>query len=493
MTRAILFGCFLLPAIAAAQVQKPPAGSQINWSQPLSTGLVSLVPVTEGTGATFYDAVTEQTYPATTLAGTPANAQPPAWITPAVTTDYPWGGPAISNNGATAEAIQSTAQTQYINNTITGYSYAVLVEPLDTTTFGRICDGTGAAVITMYLNIPGRLDLVSTTWRNGSDIAINPTWAFAANKWILVLCTVQQGLGVMYVNGVAVASNTNVNLADSIAGQTGQLCYNTTGNGSLMCNANFSSWWVWNNRVLTAQEAAQMYADPWAMFRPSVTGSPVSETVITGATATFTASGAGNPAPTAQWQVSATGTAGPFSNIMGNGTATSNTLTLTNIGLAANGSAYRAVFSNLAGSGTTAAATLTVETPYAAWQKIWFTPSQLSNPAVSGDTASPAGDGIPNLMKYGLGLIPTVAYSGISVGVPVAGITTSGTNQYLSLTFTGTAADVTYSVQAGSNLTAWTALRSWPPGAPPGTITLSDTVPIALAPRRFIRLNVTGQ
>jgi hypothetical protein len=74
---------------------------------------------------------------------------------------------------------------------------------------------------------------------------------------------------VMYVNGVPVASNTNVNLSNSWSGQVGPVHYNTSGGtipGSQMCNANFSSWWVWNNRVLTAQEAAQLYANPWAMF-----------------------------------------------------------------------------------------------------------------------------------------------------------------------------------------------------------------------------------
>jgi hypothetical protein len=65
---------------------------------------------------------------------------------------------------------------------------------------------------------------------------------------------------------VAVASNTTVSLSNSWAGQTGLLVYNCTGNGSSMANANFSSWWLWNNRVLTASEAAQMYANPWAMF-----------------------------------------------------------------------------------------------------------------------------------------------------------------------------------------------------------------------------------
>jgi hypothetical protein len=127
-------------------------------------------------------------------------------------------------------------------------------------------DATGAAVITMYLNIPGKLGQVATTWRDASGSAIVPIVPFTVNQWMLVLCTVQPGLGEMYVNGVPAATNTTVDLAHSWANQTGLLCYNTTGNGSMMANANFSSWWIWNNRALTAQEVAQMYANPWAMF-----------------------------------------------------------------------------------------------------------------------------------------------------------------------------------------------------------------------------------
>jgi len=248
--------------------QKPVAGSQINWSRSLSTNLVSALPINEGVDANFYDAVTQQSYPALKLSGSPANALPPAWFTPAVSTNYPWAGPAVSNNDATAQTIQSPFQeAYYINNVTNGYSYAVLVQPLDTTTFGRIMDATGAAIITFYLNhVAGQ---ATTTWRDINDGATNPPAPFHVNQWILLLCTVQQGLGVMYVNGTPVASATNVNLAESWSGQIGQLNYNTTGGnnpGSMMCNANFSSWWIWNNRVLTAQEAAQMYASPWAMF-----------------------------------------------------------------------------------------------------------------------------------------------------------------------------------------------------------------------------------
>jgi hypothetical protein len=246
---------------------KPVAGSQINWSRSLSAGLVSAVPLNEDGGTNFYDAATEQSYAARTLAGTPSGAMPPTWFTPILSSNYPWAGSAISNNGATAQAIQSTFQElDLITNVTVGYSYATLVQPLDTNTFGRIMDATGSAVITLYLNIFGRGGQLSTTWRDGSNGAINPAFKFTVNQWMLVLCTVQQGLGTMYVNGVPVASNTNVDLANSWANQIGLLVYNCTGNGSTMANANFSSWWIWNNRVLSTQEAAQMAANPWAMF-----------------------------------------------------------------------------------------------------------------------------------------------------------------------------------------------------------------------------------
>jgi hypothetical protein len=246
---------------------KPVAGSQINWSRPLSSNLVSALPLNEGNGTNFYDAVSQQSYAVKTLTGTPAGATPPTWFTPTLSSNYPWVGPAIGNNGAMAQAIQSSfEELALITNVSVGYSYATLVEPLDTTTFGRIMDATGSAVITMYLNIPGRGGQLSTTWRDASDGAINPPYTFTVNQWMLALCTVQQGLGTMYVNGVPVATSTNVNLTNSWGGQTGLLVYNCTGNGATMANANFSSWWIWNNRVLSAQEAAQMSANPWSMF-----------------------------------------------------------------------------------------------------------------------------------------------------------------------------------------------------------------------------------
>lgn len=254
-------------ASATSAIHKPPPGAKINWKHPLADGLVSAVALNEGKGETFYDAATSQAYRAETLSGTPKGGLPPKWITPPVSPDYPWIGPAVSNNDATAQSIVSTIKDrQLVENVKTGYSYAALVQPLDETTFGRIMDGTGAAVITMYLNIPNAKGKVATSWRGAEKADAVPSVPFKLNQWILVLCTVQQDLAVMYINGKEVARTTKIDLARSWEKQTGRLVYNATGNGGMMCNANFSGWWVWNNRVLTAQEATDLYADPWAMF-----------------------------------------------------------------------------------------------------------------------------------------------------------------------------------------------------------------------------------
>ncbi|GEP45366.1 beta strand repeat-containing protein [Brevifollis gellanilyticus] len=75
------------------------------------------------------------------------------------------------------------------------------------------------------------------------------------------------------------------------------------------------------------------------------------------------------------------------------------------------------------------------------------------------DTASYAGDGIPNLMKYALGLNPLVAANPPALTGAVMGSTDPLLNDRLAIRFTlpkPVPGDVTYTVQASSNLTTWT-------------------------------------
>ncbi len=89
---------------------------------------------------------------------------------------------------------------------------------------------------------------------------------------------------------------------------------------------------------------------------PTISAQPSSQTVIAGATATFSVTATGSPAPTYQWQLSDdNGTT--FDAITG---ATGSTFTTQPAAAGNSGQQYRVVVSNSAGSVTSNAAMLTV-------------------------------------------------------------------------------------------------------------------------------------
>jgi hypothetical protein len=99
---------------------------------------------------------------------------------------------------------------------------------------------------------------------------------------------------------------------------------------------------------------------------------------------------------------------------------------------------------------TTYALTVTRAGSYDLWKSAAFTnPNDLSNPTISGELATPANDGISNLMKYAMGLSLTAIATG---SLPA----TSRQSGYLTLTYrqSKTASDVTYTVQASDSLTS---------------------------------------
>jgi alpha-tubulin suppressor-like RCC1 family protein len=92
---------------------------------------------------------------------------------------------------------------------------------------------------------------------------------------------------------------------------------------------------------------------------PTIITQPSNQTDSPGQIATFTAAAIGDPTPTVQWQVSEDG-GSTWSDIMGNSTSNSTTLSGVIYGTFENGWQVRAIFTNLAGSATTDPATLTV-------------------------------------------------------------------------------------------------------------------------------------
>ena len=146
--------------------------------------------------------------------------------------------------------------------------------------------------------------------------------------------------------------------------------------------------------------------------------------------------------------------------------------------------------------GSTTTYTFTVAVSgYTAWKARVFTdPADLADPAISGDLATPAHDGITNLMKYALALPPMTC--GTS-NLP----TTSRQAGYLTLTYrkSKTASDVTYTVQAADSLdgNAWAPAATvvsqtdpTPGGGSYWLVTVRDSVPYAGQARRFMRLQV---
>jgi hypothetical protein len=154
--------------------------------------------------------------------------------------------------------------------------------------------------------------------------------------------------------------------------------------------------------------------------------------------------------------------------------------------------------SKISGTGS-ALLIITMQPSFTGWQNLWFTSAQLGNPAISGDTAAPAGDGIPNLLKYAFNLNPMC--SGVSA-LPTSSIIASGGNTYLTLTYTQviSAGDITYTPEVFGDMQTWNSgLRYVAPVSvtPNGdgvtdTVVVQDMMPASPSTPRFIRLMVTG-
>ena len=138
------------------------------------------------------------------------------------------------------------------------------------------------------------------------------------------------------------------------------------------------------------------------------------------------------------------------------------------------------------GGGTTLGATLGYSA-FQAWRIATFG-ANAANPLIAGPAASPAGDGMSNLLKYALGLSPLVATAGAA---PVMGLS----NGALTLTYTKAlaATDLTYSVEWSTDLTTWSPIGVTEQLLGGNTVTqqIRATAPLAPAAAKFLRLHVT--
>jgi subtilase family serine protease len=213
--------------------------------------------------------------------------------------------------------------------------------------------------------------------------------------------------------------------------------------------------------------------------------SPLTATAITGQPFTYQIVAVNNPTSYGQLNLPAGLTLNDATGLI-SGTATITGSTSVQIEAA-----------NSGGTGN-ASLVLTVETPYQAWRAANFTSAQLVNPGISGDLATPAGDGVPNLLKYALNLNP---FLNGAAGLPVGGVMANNGGTYMTLTYTVvlSATDITYIPEVSSDLQTWNSGAGYVvitgttsnPGGQTQTVTAQSALPVS-GGAQFMRLQVTG-
>lgn len=124
------------------------------------------------------------------------------------------------------------------------------------------------------------------------------------------------------------------------------------------------------------------------------------------------------------------------------------------------------------------------------WRTKNFSPEAIAA-GLAADTASPAGDGVANLLKYSLGWDPAVIY-------PPGTVTATGLDAGGHLTMTVAknplAAEVSLTIEVTGSLAdsaTWDAAGTTVDQNTTTTFQAHDNTPVSAAQARFIRLKVT--
>ena len=121
--------------------------------------------------------------------------------------------------------------------------------------------------------------------------------------------------------------------------------------------------------------------------------------------------------------------------------------------------------------------------PFDTWRFVNFSNSELSNPAISSETADPDGDQLANLLEYAIALNPRIS--------SISPVTAAQSGGYLTIASpkNTAATDILWTAEVTGDLTTWQSLL--PTVNTPSNFAASDFVRSDEAAQRFIRLKIT--
>ncbi len=184
---------------------------------------------------------------------------------------------------------------------------------------------------------------------------------------------------------------------------------------------------------------------------PRLTSQPMGATILQNGSVTLAAAAVGAPSPTYQWTRNGVPLAG----------ATAVTLTFASAQPSDAGT-YTLTAVNTAGQAVSVPAVLAVQQTYATWQAAHFTPAEI-DAGLAADGGDLTGDGVPNLVKYALGIDPVTGTGG---GLPVGTYSTADGALQLAFARDTARTDINYVVEASPDLNQWTPIASSTSGSP---------------------------
>ncbi len=387
------------------------------------------------------------------------------------------------NNGLTLASASSQHATlpASVVSGLNDFTFSVWVRLNTQATWARVFDfGTGTSnylfltTRTSSSNLPR---FAIKTSAASAEQVINSSVVLSTGVWTHVAVTLSGTTGTLYLNGVAVGSNSAMSLTPGALGATTQ---NYLGRSQFSSdpylNGSVDEFQIFA-RALTAAEISTLAAPPSAPAGLSATAGEaqvaLSWSAVSGATSYSVK------------RASVSG--GPYATVATGLTATAHTDT----GLV-NGTTYYYIVTAHQGVAESARSAQVSATPVAllspieSWRVTHFGSASATGNAADG--ADPDSDGLANLLEYALGSDPLVA----STSAPVVSLTPS-LPYSLQLTFTRVAdPTLIYTVQGSDDLALWNDLwTSIGSDNVAGPVTVSDTEPVPASGSRFLRLRVS--